>query len=214
MNHLEVTNVSKHFGKKTILDNVSFCIAPGDCVGIIGKNGTGKSTLTKIIAGVCKYEIGSVVSNVPIAYVPQENGLFPEMSVLDNLRLAYSDSKRSLKEDLKKGPICDFGLSEYLHFKVSKLSGGFKKKLGILCALIKEPGLLMLDEPGAALDIIFKNDIIQIIKDFCAKGGSVLLISHETLELSCCNRFLLLKDAFLSELPSSADAQSLCKLLV
>lgn len=212
MSILEVSNIRKKYGRRTILADISFNVEQGDCVAIVGANGCGKSTLLGILSGAHKPDEGRITCfgkdltkeakffSQKIGYVPQENPLMDKLSVYDNLRFWYCDSKKDLKKDLESGIPAMFGLDFYRDYSVDKLSGGMKKRLSIACALAKDPPVLILDEPGASLDIICKEDIKNYLKSYLASGGTVIITSHEDAELSICNRMLLLQNGVLTEL--------------
>ncbi|MDE7156992.1 MAG: ABC transporter ATP-binding protein, partial [Lachnospiraceae bacterium] len=197
---IKISSVCKKYGKHTILDNISINIHPGECVGIIGANGSGKTTLLSIIAGFLKPESGSITINDKnlsfssdvlrgyISYVPQENPLMEELSALDNLRLWYTGASLNLEEELDHGILKMLGISDFLNKRVSRLSGGMKKRLSIGIALADNPSLLIMDEPSAALDLECKKLIRDYIKNFTRNGGSVLLVSHDEPELSICDK--------------------------
>lgn len=226
MSLIEIQSVSKHYGKKKILNDISFSGSRGDCIGIIGSNGCGKSTLLKILAGALKPSGGRIMysGHNPLSdnryfsrhtgYVPQDNPLFDSLTVLDNLRLWYCDSSHSLKGDISDGLIKEFGLDGCLREKAGHLSGGMKKRLSIVCALAKDPEILILDEPGASLDILAKNDIRNYIKKYMADGGTVIIASHEETELSVCNRLLYMKDGILTEAEPGMSLSSIMERMV
>lgn len=213
MSILEVQNICKNYGKKTVLNGISFCADQGDCIAIVGANGCGKSTLLGILSGAHRADRGEILCygknltkepklfSSKIGYVPQENPLMDKLSVYDNLRFWYCDSPKNLQKDLESGIPALFGLSSYRDYRVDKLSGGMKKRLSIACALAKDPPILILDEPGASLDIICKEDIKNYLKSYLAQGGTVIITSHEEAELSLCNKMLLLQDGVLNGLP-------------
>lgn len=221
MSIIEVKNIHKSYGKKKVLDGVSFHVEKGECVALAGANGCGKSTLLGILAGSLKADDGEILYNGEnpfkdksvfykyAGYVPQENPLMDKLSVYDNLRFWYCDSTRSMEEDIKQGILGEFGLDEYLKVSVDKLSGGLKKRLSIACALASDPQILIMDEPGAALDIICKEDIKQYLLKYMKNGGTVILTSHEEAELSICNRMYLLKNGKTTELPEILSGQKL-----
>lgn len=209
---IQVTDINKRYGKNHILNGVSFYAKKGECISIVGANGCGKSTLLGILSGAKKANSGSILYNEKdaiknpklfskyVGYVPQENPLMEKLSVYDNLRFWYCESNRNLNEDLKTGVPARFGLSYYRNYPVEKLSGGMKKRLSIACALAKTPQILILDEPGASLDIICKQDIKNYLKWYVKNGGTVIITSHEEAELDICNRMYLLQNGVLTEL--------------
>lgn len=221
MSVFEISNIKKSYGKRVILDDVTFSAEQGDCIGIVGANGCGKSTLLGIISGCKKADSGKVVGygndltanrslfSKFVGFVPQENPLMDKLSVLDNLKFWYCDSKRSLDEDLKTGVPAIFGLSSYLNYSVDKLSGGMRKRLSIACSLAKDPPILILDEPGASLDLICKDDIKRYLTSYMANGGTVIITSHEDSELALCTKMFLLQDSKLTELKDLPTGSSL-----
>lgn len=223
MSLIEVKSVAKKYGRHEVLKDVSFYANTGECVGIVGANGCGKSTLLKILSGSIKPDSGSLVydgadplKNVKIferliGYVPQENPLMTQLSVMDNLKFWYCDSSRSLKNDLINGAPAMLGISAYADKRVDRLSGGQKKRLSIACALAKQPAVLIMDEPGASLDIVCKEDIKNYLKRYMQSGGTVILTSHEQTELELCSRMYLLKNGIMHELdghPGAAELKS------
>lgn len=224
MSLIEVKCVAKKYGRHEVLKDVSFYANTGECVGIVGANGCGKSTLLKILSGSIKPDSGSLVydgadplKNVKIferliGYVPQENPLMTQLSVMDNLKFWYCDSSRSLKNDLINGAPAMLGISAYADKRVDRLSGGQKKRLSIACALAKQPPVLIMDEPGASLDIVCKEDIKNYLQRYIQSGGTVILTSHEQTELELCSRMYLLKNGTMHELdghPGAAELKSL-----
>ena len=213
----KVSGIAKSYGKKAVLKNMDFSICPGECIGIVGNNGCGKSTFLRILAGTLKADacaLKEAAEGLIIGYVPQENPLFENLSVLDNLKFWYCDTESSINEDLNNGVLKTFKLDTVLKSKVKKLSGGMKKRLSIACALAKRPTLLILDEPGASLDLLCKEDIRNYIKEYVKAGNSVVMASHEETELSVCSRLYLMEDGLLKELPCPISVAELQKRML
>ena len=218
---LEVRELYKKYGKKQILRGVSFQAGTGECIGIVGGNGCGKTTLLSILAGVNRPDRGSICFEGTeavgkralferyAAYVPQESPLIPELSARDNYRLWFRGEKQRMEEDLKKGGGKRLGLTEFLSTPAGKLSGGQKKRLSIASALADRAKVLILDEPGAALDLAAKEEILRYIREYTAQGGTVLLTSHEMAELSVCTRLFLLKNGVLEPVAAGSSAEEL-----
>lgn len=218
---LEVTGLCKSYGKQKILDTVSFTAAPGTCVGIVGSNGCGKTTLLSILAGAVKADQGSIryrnqeatgspgVFAREAAYVPQENPLIEELTVRDNLSLWYRGSRREMEQDLAQGPAAMLGIPAMLKKPVARLSGGMKKRLSIACALSNHAGTLILDEPGAALDMECKADIRAYLEQYRKEGGTVILTSHEQSELALCTRMYVLRGGRLEEVKTGMTEEEI-----
>lgn len=213
---MELSGISKSYGKKQILSSVSLTVWKGECIGILGANGCGKSTLLSILAGCLASDAGTVSFfgkaarkkadfAASVGYVPQDNPLFFSLSVLDNLRYFYADSPTFLKEDLKNGVPHLFGLDSCLKTRAKNLSGGMKRRLAIACALAAHPPVLLLDEPGASLDFVSKEDIYRYLQLYREQGGTILLTSHEQAEIALCSRLFLLENNSLVPIEANPD---------
>jgi ABC-2 type transport system ATP-binding protein len=201
---IEVKNIQKNYGKQQVLKEVSFSAVSGECIGILGDNGCGKSTLLSILAGVQKAKDGAFLADGNnlfqnrkmqtrlVGYVPQGVPLMEELTAWDNLLLWYD--KKSLQKELEQGVLKMLGIGDFLKKKVSEMSGGMKKRLSIGCSVAGHPGILLLDEPMAALDLSCKKNIFDYIIGFKKAGGIVLLVTHDVLEFSLCDRCFEMKD--------------------
>ena len=210
---LEINEIYKNYRRKEVLQGVSLQIEPGNCVGIVGGNGSGKTTLLSILAGALKADSGSLIFggtdvtrdrsfySARVAYVPQENPIIEELTVKDNLRLWY---KGRIKE-----PFTMLGLQEVFQMPAGKLSGGMKKRLSIACALSNQAPILILDEPGAALDLACKADIQEYLKEYRDSGGIVILTSHEMEELVLCDQMYVLKQGKAEKIKTGLSAKEL-----
>lgn len=212
---VQIEHLQKSFchGRKRVLNDIRLTARGGECIGILGANGCGKSTLLSIIAGTQRAESGSFLINdteysvtgkrkniPPLGYVPQECPLIPELNALDNLKLWYCNSPLSFEEELQNGVLAMLGIPDFLKTPVEKMSGGMKKRLSIGCAVAKSPRLLLLDEPGAALDLVCKERIEVYLRHFKQNGNIILLTTHEEREIAFCDRLFLLKEGRLSPL--------------
>lgn len=218
---LEVSGVIKSYHKNIILSGVDLTARPGTCTGIVGSNGCGKTTLLSIIAGAVPAGGGRICFNGTeavghpkvfaehVAYVPQENPLIEELSVLDNLTLWYRGSKKKLRRDLEQGAAAMLGVNQMLSRTVGKLSGGMKKRLSIACALANHASILVMDEPGAALDLECKAAIREYLTNYIKAGGLVLLTSHELAELAVCTDLYVLKGGLLHPIETGLSEQAL-----
>ena len=115
--------------------------------------------------------------------------------------------------DLQGGVPAVLGVSEYLDKRVDKLSGGMKKRLSICCALAKNPPVLILDEPGASLDIVCKQDIMNYLSAYTKSGGTGIITSHEEGELKLADRMYLLKNGKLNELDHPVTGNELLEII-
>ena len=219
-----VDSIRKKY-KKYVLEDISFSVEKGQCVGILGTNGCGKSTLLSIIAGTKKSDGGRIfydgvdvtknksVFTDYIGYVPQENPLIEELSVNDNLKLWYSNSKKDLKKDFLNGVPAMLGLDAVKKIAVGKLSGGMKRRVSIAAALANDAPILILDELSAALDLVCKKEIREYLTQYLKKNGTIIMTTHEEDEIAICNRLLIMKDGKLSEVDSNSSIEALVNKL-
>lgn len=195
---ITVKNLTKKYNKTTVLDHVSFTINKGSIVGIIGSNGAGKSTLISIIAGIVKPTQGEVIiTDGRIGYVPQEITLFPNFTVKENLNywdtISNNHSSKKRKENIKA--IIEVAhLEGYLHKRVSKLSGGLKRRLNIAVSLLSHPEILIMDEPTVGMDISSRTEMVDFIKTLSSDGTTILYVSHHADEIEeLCDHIICLK---------------------
>ena len=146
-----------------------------------------------------------------IGYVPQGTPLMEELTARDNLSLWYD--KKTMKAELQNGVLSMLGISEFLNTTVSKMSGGMKKRLSIGCAVAGRPPILLLDEPGAALDILCKKAIADYIAGYKRAGGAVILVTHDPMELELCDRWFIISDGILIPYEYTGDLNDLARRL-
>jgi ABC-2 type transport system ATP-binding protein len=202
---LEVNNLSKSFGKRKVLNNIDFDIYEGDIVGLIGPNGAGKTTLIKTILSLYKYDTGSVKICGFDTKTNLEDALSKIGSVIENPDMYKSLTGRknlriiSLINDIKDEKYIDemvkfVNLENRIDDKVKKYSLGMKQRLGIACALIKRPKLLILDEPTNGLDPGGIKELRKILKTISEKENmSILISSHILSEVeNICDRIMII----------------------
>lgn len=175
---IEVRDICFSYGKRRILNNLSFTAEAGECVVLAGPNGSGKSTALSVIADVLRPNSGVVSTEGTMGYVPQGTALFEDMSVADNLDFFAGLAHCTVPQKLP------FGVERYRKIRVSKLSGGMKKQVSIACALLGDPQVLLLDEPCASLDVEYREELIALICDLKARGRTVIYVSHEPMEFA------------------------------
>ncbi|MCM1134331.1 MAG: ABC transporter ATP-binding protein [Clostridium sp.] len=217
---LEVKDIKKGYGRKKVLEGLSLWAKAGECTGIVGANGCGKSTLLRILAGTEKADGGKIFLDgkeaggsrtmaARIGYIPQESALISELTVADNLKLwagfgDYRENQKRLKE------LCgQFDIDSFYGERVKNLSGGMCRRVNIVCALIHGPSILLMDEPSAALDLVFKEELKGYIRDFIGKGGSVLLCSHDAGEIALCQKVWAIKGGKAFEVSEGMSVQEM-----
>ena len=221
--HIDIKNVSKAYGKKQVLKDISFSAEGGKCIGILGANGCGKSTFLSILAGVLERNSGAFLFNDVdlfqdrkkrsdlVGFVPQGTPLIEELTAWDNLLLWFS--RDNLKNELENGVLKMLGIDEFLKVTVRKMSGGMKKRLAIGCAMAKKPPILLLDEPTAALDLACKQKISDYLMKYKEAGGLLLLTTHDSLELSLCDECYIIKDGVMHPFEYTGDLNMLVESL-
>ena len=199
---LSVKNISKSFDGKKVLNNVSFDMYKGDKVGIIGKNGIGKSTLLKILMGIKKQDNGEFKfgERVQLGYYDQDHqNLFPENNILQEINTSLSYTEEYLRS---KAASFLFVGDDVLK-PVSKLSGGEKVRLSLLKLSEQKGNLLLLDEPTNHLDIYSIEVLEDALIDY---EGSILLVSHNRHFInSICNKIYYLSENGLEEFKGNFD---------
>lgn len=199
---LSVKNISKSFDGKKVLNNVSFDMYKGDKVGIIGKNGIGKSTLLKILMGIKKQDNGEFKfgERVQLGYYDQDHqNLFPENNILQEINTSLSYTEEYLRSKAASFLFVDDDVLK----PVSKLSGGEKVRLSLLKLSEQKGNLLLLDEPTNHLDIYSIEVLEDALIDY---EGSILLVSHNRHFInSICNKIYYLSENGLEEFKGNFD---------
>ena len=190
---LEGKNLTKRYGSREVLSDVSLTMEPGMCLGLIGSNGSGKSTLISVLAQTVKSDGGqilvdgrSVVGNKrflrhKLGYLPQQPALLGELKVKEQLK--FWQRSRGMFKGLS-GELNELlGLKELEDQRISYLSGGQQRRVSFGLALMGEPDYLLMDEAFAALDVNYQADIAGWLLNYCQKGKSVLWCTHDREEL-------------------------------
>ncbi|MDQ6977392.1 MAG: LPS export ABC transporter ATP-binding protein [Ghiorsea sp.] len=207
--HLSTQNLKKVYGHKTVVHDVSLEVFSGECVGLLGANGAGKTTSFYMVCGLVEADGGDVtldgesIVDMPmyqrarkgIGYLPQEASVFRKMTVRDNLLAIFETldiPKEQMHEELD-ALLADFGLEAVQEQKAYTLSGGQRRRTEIARCLVTKPKFVLLDEPFAGVDPIAVEDIQGIIRDLRDKGYGILITDHNVREtLSICDRAYLM----------------------
>ena len=201
---LELKNISIAFGKRQILDNISFKINSGEIVGLLGPNGAGKSTIFNLITGILKPDNGKIqfgskdatkypiykrTKEFKIGYVPQYGGYFSDLTTYENLKAVAEILIKDPREQNSKIEylISKFELDYIRNIKASFLSGGQKRKLVLCIALLGDPKILLLDEPFAALDVLTIQMLQKIIVNLQTEDRiGTIVCDHQARDLLTC----------------------------
>ena len=201
---ISLENISLSFGKRKILDNVSFKIGRSEVMGMLGPNGVGKSTIFNLITGLIKPDYGKIkfegtdVVNYPIylrttkfkiGYVPQYGSYFSDLTLLENLKAIAERviEDKNLIYNKINHLIAKFELDAIRDIKAKFLSGGQKKKLVIALALLSDPEVLLLDECFAALDVLTIKMLQEIIVNLQTESNiTICICDHQARDLLSC----------------------------
>ncbi len=202
---LKLENVSKTFGRKKVVDDISINLDKPSVFGLLGTNGAGKTTTIRMLLGIIKKDSGVITWNgkevsrksVNFGYLPEERGVYPKVKIMDQL-LYFAELKGMKKDDALKSIeywAKKLKIEEYLEMTAEKLSKGNQQKVQFLTAVIHDPELVVLDEPFSGLDPvnteILKNAIIDLVK----KGKYIIMSAHEmhTIQEFCSDIVILNK---------------------
>lgn len=221
MSVLEVRDIHRNYGKKEVLKGVTFQIDSSEIVGLIGKNGVGKSTLFKVITGILKQKSGTVkildqeVSSKnrkifqQVGCLIEQVSLYPHLTGYEHIQIVAKLTDTKIDEHVET-LISTLKMNSYIHNKTKTYSQGMKQRLGILLAVLNKPKLLLLDEPLNGLDPEGVYEIRTFLLNICHQEGMSLLISSHILsEMQIfCDRFLFLKDGVISKDLTKSDLKN------
>lgn len=204
-----VENISKFYGDQKALDSISFSVKKGEIVGFLGPNGAGKSTLMKILTTYISADEGKAEVNgfdvltqskdvqKSVGYLPEHNPLYLDLYIREYLAFnadVYKVSKSRIKEVINLT-----GLTPESHKKIGQLSKGYRQRVGLACALLHDPEVLILDEPTTGLDPNQLVEIRELIKNV-GKNKTVFLSTHIMQEVEAiCDRIIIINKGKLVE---------------
>lgn len=195
----------KHFGAVTALAGVDLTLCPGEMTGLVGPDGAGKTTLIRILAGLVDPDagdacvLGVAAAQAPrerLGYMPQRFGLYEDLSVIENLTL-YADLRALPREERDATFDRLLGFTDLARFQrrlAGQLSGGMKQKLGLACALVSTPDVLLLDEPGVGVDPVARHELWDMVRTLSGEGVAVLWSTAYLDEAERCDRVCLLNE--------------------
>jgi len=224
---VEMNNLTKTFGKFTAVDTLNLTIYKGEIYGLLGPNGSGKTTIIRMLCGLLQPTAGSArifghplpcksVMN-QIGYMPQDTAIYLDNTVHENLRFFGSINGMTKKQlDKKENEMLAFvNLKQWRDSLVTTLSGGMKHRLSLACALIHEPTLVFLDEPTVGVDPELRATFWGYFESLAQIGVTVIITTHYMDEADHCSRVGLLRQGHLIadgrpiELKNKTGTQSL-----
>ncbi len=201
---IEVQGISKSFGDVQALKDLNFTIDRGRALGLLGRNGAGKTTAIRIILGILPSDSGKVLINdkelnfdhKSFGYLPEERGLYLKFTVKNQLLYfssLYGMKKSEALETIKYW-LDRFEISEYLNKKVETLSKGNKQKIQLIVAIMHNPDVIILDEPFSGLDPVNVETFKSVIRELLKKGKTLIFSSHRMADVEeFCDDIIMLK---------------------
>ncbi len=203
---VSIENFTMKFGDTTVVDNLSFDVRRGETFGLLGSNGSGKTTTIRSLLGIYRPTAGKLTidgkpyrvdSGIKLGYLPEERGLYKKESVID-VMVYFGRLKglsREQSHDDSMAYLRRVQLEDKAKTRLDKLSGGQQQKVQLGITILGDPDLLILDEPTKGFDPVNRRLLMSIIEDHQAKGATVILVTHQMEEVErLCDRIILLKD--------------------
>lgn len=211
---LSARNLSKTYGKKTVIRDISLDIKQGEVVGLLGPNGAGKTTCFYMIVGLVEASSGNIfidqldITSMPmyqrarlgLSYLPQEASIFRGMNVEDNIYsiLEIAEANEVKRKEKLEELLLEFSITHIRKSHALSLSGGERRRVEIARALATNPSFILLDEPFAGIDPIAVNDIRQMVMHLKDRGIGVLITDHNVREtLSIVDRAYIVYDGMI-----------------
>lgn len=222
---IEVKGLTKRYGRAGVLDNLCFDIRKGEIFGLFGPNGAGKSTFISIIATLIRPTAGDVLVNGAsvadqpvrvkpfIGFVPQDIALYPALTGSDNLDFwaGIYGLRGSLKKERIAEAIALSRLGDRIRDRVSRYSGGMKRRLNISVSLLHHPEILIMDEPTVGVDIQSRRVIMDALASLKNEGRTIIFTSHYTDELeTLCDRIAVMDKGKILALGTPAELKTAC----
>jgi ABC-2 type transport system ATP-binding protein len=215
-------SLTKSFPGVRAVDGMSFDVRAGEIFGLVGPDGAGKTTTLRMLAGILPPDSGSATvagcdvvrdperAKHALSYMPQRFGLYEDLTVDENIRF-YADlfGVRKAERDLRSAQLLQAaGMSEFRSRMAGKLSGGMKQKLGLVCALIHRPQVILLDEPTTGVDPVSRRDFWRILYELIAEGVAILTSTAYLDEAERCHRVALMHQGRLLFLDTPENLKS------
>ena len=203
---IEIKNFKMAFGDKEVVKDLSFDVYEGEIFGLLGSNGSGKTTTLRALLGLYEPVAGQLLvsgkpytvdSGISLGYLPEERGLYKKEKVLD-VMLYFGELKGMTRDEARQFSLEYLErvqLSDKLHTRLDKLSGGQQQKIQLGVTIMNEPKLLILDEPTKGFDPVNRRLLMNIIEERQKAGATIVFVTHQMEEVErLCDRAILLKD--------------------
>ena len=217
---IEIKNVTKKYGNKTAIKDISFDIKDGEIFGFIGHNGAGKTTMIKSLVGILNFDNGDILINnksikedpiackLEMAYVPDNPDLYENMTAIDFINFVcdmYETEENIRKENIEKYSKM-FEMENKLNDDISSFSHGMKQKVALISALAHNPKVLIMDEPFVGLDPKAVYDMKELMKQM-AKDGKTVFFSTHILDVAekLCDRVAIIKNGNIVKIGKMKD---------
>jgi ABC-2 type transport system ATP-binding protein len=201
-----IDRLTKRFAEVTAVDHLSLSVNRGEIFGLVGPDGAGKTATMRMLAGVMQPDSGGIVVDgvdavadpegvkPHVSYMPQRFALYEDLTVEENIRF-YADLFEvapAVRRERTTRLLAASGMSAFGRFKAGQLSGGMKQKLGLTCALVHTPKILLLDEPTTGVDPVSRRDFWRILYGLREEGVTIVISTAYLDEAERCNRLTLL----------------------
>ncbi len=216
---ISIEDFSMRFGSTTVIDSLSFEVVRGETFGLLGSNGSGKTTTLRALLGIIAptkgqllidgkpYDVGG---SIQLGYLPEERGLYRKESVIDVMVYfgMLKGMQRQTARDWSEQFLKRVDLLDKQHLKLEKLSGGQQQKVQLGVTIMNDPEILILDEPTKGFDPVNRRLLMDIIEERQAHGATVIYVSHDMAEVErLCDRIILLKDGSAAAYGTVADVK-------
>jgi ABC-2 type transport system ATP-binding protein len=204
---VDATGLTKRFADVTAVNGLTFAVTRGEIFGLVGPDGCGKTATMRMLAGVMRPDDGHITIDgidvvadpekvkPHISYMPQRFGLYEDLTVDENIRF-YADLFEvpiRLRKERTQQLLVASGMTHFGEFLAGQLSGGMKQKLGLTCALVHTPQVLLLDEPTTGVDPVSRRDFWRILYELREQGVTIIISTAYLDEAERCNRLALLQ---------------------
>ena len=204
---VDATGLTKRFADVTAVNGLTFAVTRGEIFGLVGPDGCGKTATMRMLAGVMRPDDGHITIDgidvvadpekvkPHISYMPQRFGLYEDLTVDENIRF-YADLFEipiRLRKERTQQLLAASGMTHFGEFLAGQLSGGMKQKLGLTCALVHTPQVLLLDEPTTGVDPVSRRDFWRILYELREQGVTIIISTAYLDDAERCNRLALLQ---------------------